>query len=252
MLRLVKPAIIGLLAGILYWIASEIGVNAQPMTIDEFYGEQFYAVIATLYAIITALLLVKGIESFNSLSSAINREGMQLRSINAYFFYFDDSGPAAPHIQAIRVNLATYAQNLVIQRSAEKVQKNKNVIDDCVREFAKVRPDDENDRVAIGEVMRGLDELRRLRAERINCSSQKIPVYLIQMLALMTVAIIIPFYFKNPDGADFNYYIIFTLATFGSFVYFLLNDINKPYDGLWKIDLSPYEEARDELRNDQS
>ena len=248
--RIFAPALVGLFAASLYFILNQFALNNGMIAVDEFYGEQFYSVIATLYAIITALLLVKGIDSFNALGASINDESMKIRSINAYFNYFkpEEQADGGESIRQMQLCFQTYTRNVLEQASANHSHKNDQVIDACLRHCANISVADENDRFALQEIMRGLDELRTLRSHRINCASQKIPEYLINMLALMTAAIMLPFYFLYEPGVGFNYYIIFMLGTFGSFIFFLLTDINKPYDGLWKIDFTPYEAAQQEVQ----
>lgn len=248
--RVFGPAIVGGIAAGAYFFINMRGLNAELVTVDEYYGEQFYAVIATLYAIITALLLVKGIETFNALSAAVNDEAMKIRSLNAYMTYFYSSGKEVglEHVEAIRTELLGYVSRVRGRGQADANPENEKVIDRCIRYSAHIDVGDENDRIALAEVMRGLDEFRQLRARRINCAKQKIPPYLIRMLALMTLAIMAPFYLHHEPGIGFNTYILFTLGTFGSFIYFLLNDINTPYDGLWTVEFDAYEVAEAELQ----
>lgn len=250
--RLLAPALVGALAAALYFLVNRYGLNVGLVQVDEFYGEQFYAVIATLYAIITALLLVQGIESFSALSAAVNDEAMKVRSINAYLTYFYSSGQdiGLADIAAIRQKLLDYMRRIRERHSAEAQPENEAVIDQCIHHCAKIQVADENDRIALTEVMRGLDALHALRVRRVHCAREKIPAYLIGMLALMTAAIMAPFYLHHEAELGFNYYILFTLGTFGSFIYFLLNDINRPFSGMWQVDFSPYEEAEKELQRE--
>ncbi|MEO0728845.1 MAG: DUF4239 domain-containing protein [Pseudomonadota bacterium] len=246
--RYFTPVAMGLLAAALYWFLNITNLNQLPIEMSEYYGEQFFAVLATLYAIITALVLVKGLESFTSLDNAVHTEAMKLRSINAYLFYFrNDDGGADDAINRIKTLLIAYASNVLAQRTADRVAANDGIIDDCVRATASIPVRDENDRVAITEIMRGFDALRTLRANRVNISQERIPPYMIVMLASMSVTIILPFYLHNVPGLSFNIYAIFVLATFGSFIFFLLGDINRPYEGLWTINLSPFDAARVEI-----
>ena len=247
--RAIAPIIIGLAAILIYFLLNLFELNRVRIDINEFYGEQFFAVLATLYAIITALILVKGIESFDSLGNAINCEAMKIRSLNAYFHYFEGSSKASQDktVTEIRQRLFAYVENVLEQKTAFRSSKNDQLIDQCVQQCANLDVIDENDRIALTEVIRGLDDLRKLRADRVNVAQTKIPGYLIGMLAFMTLSIMLPFYLHHQTGITFNYYIIFVLGTFGSFIFFLLTDINRPYEGLWQIDLNPFLEARSEV-----
>ena len=247
--RLLAPLFIGSAAVALYVYLNIANLNGSVVGVSEFYAEQFFSVMATLYAIITALILVKGIESFDALSSAISHEAMKMRSINAYFSYYStEAQRQGGSIYHIRQLLLQYIHNVLHQNSAAKSTENDSIIDACIHNCSLISVDDENDRIALTEIMKGMDEFRTLRANRINCARNKVPGYLIGMLVLMTVSIIIPFFIERQTAAHFNHYIIFTLSTFASFIYFLLQDINKPYDGLWTIDLTPFHEAAEEIK----
>ena len=247
--RLLAPLIIGSASVVAYLYINLTDLNSSTIGMNEFYGEQFFSVMATLYAIITALILVKGIESFDALSSAISHEAMKIRSINAYCSYYSqEAQKSGGSIHGIRKLLIEYADNVLMQRSAVKSTKNDDIIDSCIYHCSQIDIADDNDRIALQEIMKGLDEFRTLRANRINCARNKIPHYLIWMLVLMTVSIITPFFLEQQKAVHFNHYIIFTLSTFASFIYFLLQDINRPYDGLWTIDLSPFSDAKEEVR----
>jgi len=247
--RFVAPVFWGLIAATLYWVCNAYKLNDLGIEVSEYYGEQFFAVLATLYAIITALVLVKGLESFTALEAAIHKEAMKIRSLNAYLMYFTSAAQPAgdSHVIEIRRQLIAYATNVLDQRSASQSSKNDRVIDSCVRETAGLVVADENDRAALTEIMHGFDALRTLRANRVNVSQERIPDYMIVMLAFMTITIIIPFYLHQVEGLSFNYYAVFVLATFGSFIFFLLNDINRPYEGLWTINFEPFVVAREEI-----
>ena len=247
--RFFAPLLIGAGAALLYFFANVSKLNQTIFGVNEFYGEQFFSVFATLYAIITALVLVKGMEAFDHLNLSISQEAAKIRSINCYFLYYNISSHAknADRIQSIRTILNTYVQRILEKANAGRSHENDGLIAQCVLACSEIECEDENDRIALGEIMRGLDELRMIRSDRISASNQKIPPYLIYMLAVMTIALTLPFYLHHDLGLNFNYYIVFMIGTFGSFIFFLLTDINRPYSGGWTVDFTPYAETSVEL-----
>jgi hypothetical protein len=247
--RLIGPVFIGLIGVAIYWALNFYQLNDTDMEFSEFFGEQFFSVLATLYAIVTALMLVKGLDTFDSLDHAIRDEAMKIRSINTYFYYFqNDAVERNNHlINTIRSDLIQYVANILAQTTAERVEENDRVITVCIEKCNEIEVHDENDRIALSEIIRGIDDLRALRSRRLNLASAKIPDYLIGMLAIMTVSVVLPFFLHHQTGLSFNYYIIFFLSLFGSFIYFLLTDLNKPYAGVWRIEFTPYVEAKDEI-----
>ncbi len=210
---------------------------------DEFYGEQYYAVLSTLFAIITALILVKGIEFFDRLNTLISEEANQIRSIYEFLAYFEDgsSGGSDPHVRATKLILCEYC-SLSLEDPDPEPGDDKGV--DLLRrgaiEIGKLDCKDENDRVALAEVMRGLNNLFAIRAKRLSSGSVKVPVYMLITLAFMSAAIIFPFFLESPAAFNHNYAIIFVLATFCSFILLLLMDINSPFEGFWAVDLDAF------------
>jgi hypothetical protein len=250
--RLTGPLLLGLLAAIVYGALNFYEINQTTIDFNEFFGEQFFAVLATLYAIVTALMLVKGLETFDSLDRAIRNEAMKIRSINTYFYYFQNDlhEPNNNTIMLLRNALAQYVDNILSKSTATRAIKNDSIITDCINLCNNIKINDENDRIALIELIRAIDDLRILRGNRLSLASAKIPDYLISMLAVMTAVLVFPFFLHHHEGFSFNYYIIFSLSLFGSFIYFLLTDLNRPYSGVWRIDFSPYVEAKHELASE--
>lgn len=211
---------------------------------DEFYGEQYYAVLSTLFAIITALILVKGIELFDQLNQAVNEEANQIRSIVGFLSYFEDDASRArcDNLDTIRTLLRDYCRNVVAQPTISGSAENTSLLKRTAQEIARLDPADENDKVALQEIMRGLNMLFTTRAKRISASQAKVPLYMLVILAFMSLAIIFPFFLVSPEPFSHNYTIIFVLATFCCFILMLLVDINSPFDGFWHVDLEPYKQ----------
>lgn len=220
---------------------------------DEFYGEQYYAVLSTLFAIITALILVKGIEFFDRLNSLISEEANQIRSIYEFLAYFEDaeSAQANPNVVAIKQLLRDYCA-MSLANPYEPTGRDPGV--ELLRrgsdEIGKLDCREENDKVALAEIMRGLNTLFATRAKRLSCGKAKVPVYMLITLAFMSVAIIFPFFLEDPTVFNHNYAIIFVLATFCSFILLLLMDINSPFDGFWAVDLDAFQRLQENIEAD--
>lgn len=220
---------------------------------DEFYGEQYYAVLSTLFAIITALILVKGIEFFDRLNTLISEEANQIRSIYEFLAYFEDdeSATANPNVRAIKTLLRDYCV-MSLENPYEPQGHDPGV--DLLRrgsgEIGRLDCREENDKVALAEIMRGLNTLFATRAKRLSCGKAKVPVYMLITLAFMSIAIIFPFFLEDPSSFNHNYAIIFVLATFCSFILLLLLDINSPFDGFWAVDLDAFRRLQANIDED--
>ncbi len=247
----VMPLLVGGLFLVAYVEIHKVPAAAMVLEaeFDEFYGEQYYAVISTLFAIITALILVKGIELFDQLNQAVNEEANQIRSIIGFLVYFEDetSRDGSSHIQTLRTLLRDYCQHVSAPPPISGSAANGAILKQTAEEIAKLEPADENDRVALQEVMRGLNALFITRSKRISASQAKVPVYMLVILTFMSLAIIFPFFLVSPEPFSHTYTIIFVLAAFCCFILMLLLDINSPFDGFWHVDLEPYHQLEEAI-----
>jgi hypothetical protein len=227
---------------------------------DDKYNEIFYSGVATLYAIITALALVKGIEDFDSMKRNITDEAYKVRAIFAMTHYFDviRDGETRDAILGIRQKLLRYAENAAAMRDQRLRNENLRILRDCQSDIARLKPRDENDRHSLQIIVAAHGELGTLRSKRINAVGEKIPRYLIAALWLMAVSLILPFmgeplFIKAPEpaiglvanpGRFGQYYIIFLMGALNSFLLLMLSDISDPFDGFWKVTLDPFDELR--------
>jgi hypothetical protein len=260
--RCLLPLLIGAVCVEAYML-----LNALPPTRDlmkyfrfhEAYNETFYAGISTLYAIITALALVKGIEDFDAIKKIIAEEAYRLRTIDEMARYFDTSDGSATRssIFLLRRTLARYAANVTAMRDKTIKGDNLSVLRESQQLIASLVPQDANDQNSLSAMMAAHGELGTLRAKRIGASGDKIPTYLIIALWAMALALILPFMARQPFGADGlgdlrfgQYYIIFVMGAVNSFLLLMLSDISDPFDGFWRADLTAFTDLTQALEED--
>lgn len=252
-MRLMLPLVFGALFVVVFFAAHENPImrpilEGQFDDFDQYIGEQYYSVISTLFAIITALILVKGIESFDRLNAAIVEEANQVRSIVEFLYYFEEEEGGAPHATIaatrirtarIRAQLETYCALALSDPSASKSDGANGILHRTTRLVGGLVCVDDNDKLALAEVMRGLNQLFSIRARRVACSRARVPFYMLVSLGFMSLAIILPFFIGRPEQNPYNPAIIFVLTTFCVFILMLLRDINTPFEGFWRVDMSP-------------
>ncbi|HKJ62832.1 MAG TPA: hypothetical protein VKA94_12705 [Hyphomicrobiales bacterium] len=233
------------------------------------YNEIFYSGLATLYALITALALVKGIEGFDAMKRTISDEAYKVRAIFELTYYFDlTSDPQNRNgIMGLRNNLMRYAANVAAMRDQQLTNENLRILRSAQSNIAKLIPHDANDHHALQLILSAHGELGVLRSKRINAVGEKIPRYLIAALWLMALALIFPFMAEplltpasaaagltEPDNPlrFSQYYIIFLLGALNSFLLLMLSDISDPFDGFWKVTLDPFNELHLALESEMS
>jgi hypothetical protein len=269
--RCILPLIIGGMCVEIYTVIHEH--NLAPDLIkyfvfSEHHTENFYAAAATLYAIITALALVKGIEDFDQMKRIITDEAYKVRAVSQMTHYFDESARSETHtaIRSLKLKLMTYARNVAALRDQDIKDANLGLLRDCQRDIAQLIPEDANDRYALRSIMEAHGELGTLRSKRIGAIGEKMPPYLMWALWLMALGLILPFMSEPlmkeatapltglvPNDARFGQYsIIFLLAAVNSFLLLMLADISDPFDGFWMVNLGPFHELSDALELDMS
>ncbi len=231
---------------------------AKYLIFNDKYNEIFYSGVATLYAIITALALVKGIEDFDAMKTIISDEAYKVRAISEMTYYFDIAQGSENHdtIVGLRQSLLRYSRNVAAMRDQHLRNENLQILRDCQALIAKLKPLDENDHHSLQNIMTAHGELGTLRSKRISAVGEKIPPYLIAALWLMALSLILPFMAEplfveapkpvigmmaNP-GRFAQFYIIFLMGALNSFLLLMLSDISDPFDGFWKVNLRPFDE----------
>ncbi len=267
--RCILPLIIGGICVEIYTVIHEHELAPDLIkyfVFSEHHTENFYAAAATLYAIITALALVKGIEDFDLMKRIITDEAYKVRAVSEMTHYFDQSEKpeTLAAIRSLKLKLMTYARNVYALRDQDIKNSNLALLRDCQRDIARLVPEDDNDRYALRSIMEAHGELGTLRSKRIGAIGEKMPPYLMWALWLMALGLILPFMSEPlmkeavaplmgmvPNDARFGQYtIIFLLAAVNSFLLLMLADISDPFDGFWMVNLGPFQELSEALDED--
>ncbi len=244
--RVVLPIVLGVVMVEAYrWSHTVPWLKANIWTIpvNGNTAEQFFAVMATLYAVTTALVLVKAIESFDHLFKAITTETDKIRAISDFLIYMQGTPQNVDTIGKLRQLFRDYL-GATFRDPRKTVDDSARRLSMSVKLIARLECEDENDRIALGEVMKSMNELSAIRAERIALTNYRVPGYLVVMLAVMSLSMIMTFFVDPAEKISHNYTIIFLLTVFSSFIILLLLDIADPFDGFWEVDISPYDTTR--------
>jgi hypothetical protein len=259
--RCILPLLIGGISVEAYTVVHELSIAPDIVkffTFDQQYTESFYSGIATLYAIITALALVKGIEDFDAMKQNVFDEAYKIGVISELTHYFNIDGDRGMReaVLGVRQKLLRYAQNVAAMRDQSIKSENLQLLRECRSDIAKLRPEDENDQYSLQIILAAHGELGTLRSKRINAVGEKIPRYLIAALWITAVGLILPFMAEplmvpaKPPATGLienelrfgQYYIIFLMGSLNSFLLLMLSDISDPFDGFWKVNLDPFKD----------
>lgn len=251
--RCVLPILIGGFAVEAYEVLNQSAATQQLLAFFNFherYNEAFHGALATLYAIITAMALVKGIEDFDGFRKNLAEEAYKVRLIDDMVRYFNSGSPAAREaIAGLRYQFVLYASNVASFRDMTNRSDNLNILRRSQQYIASLTPEDENDKISLWAIMEAHGDLGTLRAKRIAAAVDKIPRYLILALWLMAITLILPFMVwpegdagQAVDPGPSQATIIFLMASLNSFLLLMLSDISDPFDGFWQVHLGAFTE----------
>lgn len=203
-----------------------------------------FDITSVLYAICTAFLLWKGLTDHDKLREALSDEANQIERFIGYLDYFDlKKKENKEFCTSILAKFKKYIENIVEGDEIKISSENSEIIRGSSGLIAKLEPQDENDQIALTEIMRSLSDLASARSRRISQMEVKMSPYLLLALVAMSFAIIYPFYTQFSEVPGENYVrqiCIFWLGSLLSFLVVTLYDISQPFNGFWKIKIDAF------------
>ena len=225
------------------------------------YKEQFYTALATLFSIIVALTLVKCMEESNNYSANLASEADSLRSIWNYLKYFQNKklDDAADHqemgdaIVKIRRVIRSYVSDMA-QHELLDTDLTSNDVASRLRKYTlQFKAADKDDEIAQERIIDAVENISKCRSKRASARGGGVPFYLKFALWLMSIALVLPFFAEplcvfpssetpilltcekdlNPQRWS-QYYMIFTIVSFFSFLLLMIDDINTFRIGFFK------------------
>jgi len=252
--RVVLPVTIALLA-VYFWVtlhgATEYNYLIRGALRDISSIQNFFEILSTLYAICIAFLLWKGLSDHDNLRNILREEAGIIQSINEFFHYMDDENENGRTIDEIRDVFIRYINNIMHGQKIVVSQENNRFLKQIIAKVAILKINDENDEIALTEIMKQLSVLSIVRARRISYMSSKMSPYLLALLTLISVCLLIPFFIREPSSSYVLHVLIFSLTSFFSFLYVTLVDINNPFDGYWQITTDTFKTLVEYLEEDK-
>jgi len=171
------------------------------------YKDPFYSAVSTLYALIIAGALAKGISDFDALKKTISAEVNTIESIIDWLKHMTETGSTNDlaiestnkNVKVVRNfmdKLCLYVINVSKKRDRERdtnSNENSRLIEGCRELIKDLRTADDEDKIARPRLMVAIDRLSRLRTERRSSEGLKFPRYLFFILFLMSIFLILPF-----------------------------------------------------------
>lgn len=213
--------------------------------------QDFFTILSVLYAICIAFLLWKGLTDYDNLRIVLRDEASTIQSINEFSHYLDEEGENGHIVDEIRDLFIRYIANLKSGRKIIISRENERFLKIIVGLIAKLQTKDENDKIALSEIMKEVSALSHIRASRASYMETRMSSYLLSVLVLISVFLLLPFLIKEPSAGYILHILIFSLASFFSFLFITLLDINDPFDGYWQIKVDAFADVERFLKEDK-
>lgn len=262
--RILFPISIGLLTVSLFHYFPEIlSTNSDQLSLygvsnDDRLDQDFFVVnpifkdsVSVLYALCAAFLLLKGLNDFDELKNVLYEEANELRSISDFSSYFIASGAPeenAPIIHRIQENLLSYIENMMAGNKVVANETNEMVLEECILKVGHLNAVDENDKIALAEIMKSLNRISVLRTRRTVCIEKRMSPYILGLMLIMSLTMVGSFFGKATGELSIDYVYVFLLTGFYSSIFMTLIDLSSPFDGYWTIKLGAVYSTEKKLR----
>ncbi|MBO6917577.1 MAG: DUF4239 domain-containing protein [Rhizobiaceae bacterium] len=201
------------------------------------------SIFSTLHAITFAFCLWKAMQDFDDHKNTLHDEANQILSISSLLRFFDNVQLAdtQKNLAKIRTDLSIYVSNMINNAQTDIQNENSKILGDCIDyvEYLEVKHD--NDRIALEGIVKGFSKLIMIRSHRISCLSNNMSPFLFLIIAIMSAAIIAMFFVRNPTGFNSNEFIIPLISFVYTFLLVMLIDLDRPFDGYWKVSVEAFE-----------
>ena len=241
----------------LYYTPEVVGIrDAVVMSFDG--GTNFFNAIIVIFSVTAAFLLVKGLQDFDRLKETLNTEAEMIWAIVFLTSYLREHGSCDENKNNIE---ATDTICMAFQQYIHKVvgvddrrhrltslnllKKSDDLIDTCVKATKKVqvKNNDENDLIALEEIMKKLSELVSIRSKRRIFMNNSIPPYVLASIFFMSISLLVPFFVNGSNVFSINHIYVFLLSSIHMFIIMTLFDLSSPFDGYFSIQLEAFSDA---------
>jgi len=208
----------------------------------------FYSVFGVMFAIIGGFVLVEVLRKFSNLNDLIQNELNSIQDIRDFIIYFDNISIDLKI--RLKESLLIYIESF-INYEWLKMEKGEHISTDTSKElYGIMRCLDEieiikaTDSVALTEVITEISKVTTYRTKRISLSKEKIPDNLIMLLGFMSSVIILGFILLNIQNAFSHYFIVCTTSISILSLFNIINDLDKPFSGVWSLSKSDIENLK--------
>lgn len=255
-----------------FYNIARFGIQGGEQVISFEADDNFFNSVTVLFSICSAFLLWKGLTDFDRLKEVLNTEAETIWAIaflTTYLREGDEDGSRhlsgidtienQQNIEATNEICAEFQAyfNRAIGKEGEHqdnpsvdvLRSNDDLIDKCVSATKKivVKENDENDRIALQEIMKNLSLLVSIRSKRRVYMETSMPPYILGIILFMSLALLVPFFSNGSEIMSVNHLYVFLLSSIHMFIFMTLVDLSSPFVGYFSIQLEAYKNAKQRI-----
>ena len=210
----------------------------------------YVATIATIYAVLLAFVVFVVWEQLNDARHVVEAEGSQMENLLRMRL-----GVPEPARSSLGRALVAYGDAVVREewsvsrvghrQGAGDVESARGALDAAWETVTRLEPTSHAEEVVHEQLIKGMDELSKLRSKRLLMDQQRMHPIMWTLLiggALFTVASMALF---QMESAWLHAVLSALLGGVLTFILFLVHDLDDPFDGIWQVEVEPISRALD-------
>ncbi len=206
----------------------------------------FVGILGTFYTFIAAFIIVTVWGQFNSMSAMVSREAKLLSSLWNYTDYLNDEKVSTK----MKTALLAYIDKIVrsekydLSKGTRIVHPSTELIG-ILDSIDRVRFDDDRDAVAFSSLIQAYEDLSSTRSERIESGLARVPFLLKLLHGILALLLLVSIGLIGYVNIGMFLFAMVSSSLFVSMAFFLADDLDNPFEGIWNIDFSPFEHIKE-------
>jgi len=207
----------------------------------------FFNVFGVIYAIVAGFLLITVLNRYSSLSQIIEDELNAVESVRDFLVYFETGQHDA--VQDMRASLLRYIRAVATTEWQEMADPSTPTNSDTSEELYEImrctgrfHVTEERDSSVLSAVISSVSDLAKLRTRRIALANERLPHRLRILLFFMSVSLGAAFLVVGIRSLFAHIFMTSTLSLSVYLLYWIIEDLDHPFYGVWNIDRTPMDE----------
>ncbi|MGA9391662.1 MAG: DUF4239 domain-containing protein [Candidatus Sulfotelmatobacter sp.] len=205
-------------------------------------------VIGTLYSVVYAFAIYVIWGQFTSVENEIQKEAGALKDLLVFSQKLKETA-REPLVRAVK----TYARAVVesewsVLAASEHSEKTDKLFTSVILSVTDLRLEDEAERIMFQRLLAIANQASSHRDERLALSAKRMPRTLLVFVALTGFMILFLLFFFPFHNVALGVVAVAVTTMLLFFAYFVLTDLDNPFEGTWNVSSEPFGELITKLR----